>query len=238
MATEYIKFFEGWMDSIETIPDETQRQELALAILRYAFKGEKYQGNSPFVCVMMPTISKAIDATNFFRECGNNGYQKKLSKGATEGAIQGGIEGATKGARYNTNTNTNTNNNTKEKKKKVKDNILPIPSIEEVEEYIKSKGYDIDARAFWAYYDAREWMKDGKPIKNWHLQVATWVNNSNRYDKGKHKPIQINSMPRPAEPERDRNVPLLEGNIPGVDYEYIKRLREEQERKGKLKPKD
>ena len=76
MATEYIKFFEGWMDSIETIPDETQRQELALAILRYAFKGEKYQGNSPFVCVMMPTISKAIDATNYFRECGNKGYQK------------------------------------------------------------------------------------------------------------------------------------------------------------------
>jgi hypothetical protein len=75
----------------------------------------------------------------------------------------------------------------KDKGKKKKEIIIPIPTIEEVEEYIKAKGYTIDARAFWAYYDAREWTKDGKPIKNWHLQIATWVKNSNTYD---NKPRQ------------------------------------------------
>lgn len=242
-----IVILNGWIESMRTITDHVARSELAEAIINYAYDGTPYTGKKEIVKVLMATISNSIDFKKLQREQ-NRENGSKGGNPALKG-IQANNSDNRKDNQADNQADNRPDKPVKEKdidiepanagiKKKKKEIIIPIPSIEEVEEYIKSKGYDIDARAFWAYYDAREWMKDGKPIKNWHLQVATWVNNSNRYDKGKRKPIQTLTMQRPAEPERDRDVPLLEGNIPGVDYEYIKRLREEQERKGKLKPKD
>jgi hypothetical protein len=72
-------------------------------------------------------------------------------------------------------------------------------------------------------------------IHNWVGFKAAWYNREGR--SGVPAPFQNNIHPGNVE-ERDRDVPLLEGNIPGVDYAYIKRLRDEQERKGKLKPKE
>lgn len=71
-------------------------------------------------------------------------------------------------------------------------------------------------------------------IHNWVGFKAEWYNREGR--SGVPAPFQ-NIYTGNVE-ERDRDVPLLEGNIPGVDYAYIKRLRDEQERKGKLKPKE
>jgi hypothetical protein len=71
-------------------------------------------------------------------------------------------------------------------------------------------------------------------IHNWVGFKAAWYNREGR--SGVPAPFQNNIHPGNVE-ERDRDVPLLEGNIPGVDYAYIKRLRDEQARKGKLKPK-
>lgn len=69
----------------------------------------------------------------------------------------------------------------------------------------------------------------------WQGFRAEWYNREGR--SGVPAPFQNNIHPGNVE-ERDRDVPLLEGNIFGVDYAYIKRLRDEQARKGKLKPKD
>lgn len=77
----------------------------------------------------------------------------------------------------NTTPNGDSTKKTKRQKK-----ILPIPTIEEVAEYIKTKGYNLDARAFWSHYDARDWMRHGKVIENWHAQIATWVKNQPLYD--------------------------------------------------------
>lgn len=71
-------------------------------------------------------------------------------------------------------------------------------------------------------------------IHNWVGFKAEWYNREGR--SSVPAPFQNNIHPDNVE-ERDRDVPLLEGNIPGVDYDYIKRLRDEQARKGKLMPK-
>lgn len=42
------------------------------------------------------------------------------------------------------------------------------PTIEEVQAFIKEKGYAVDANEFFRYYAERDWEnKNGKPIKNW-----------------------------------------------------------------------
>ena len=59
------------------------------------------------------------------------------------------------------------------------------PSIEDVEGYIKLKGYRVDAREFFETNAANGWTwKKGKkrlPIKNWKKVLSVWNQNANKY---------------------------------------------------------
>ena len=74
----------------------------------------------------------------------------------------------------NTSINTNirenvlSNDNTLERKR-----FVP-PTVEEIEAYIKEKGYHFDAEAFWAFYDSNGWMVGKNKMKNWKSACVTW----------------------------------------------------------------
>lgn len=53
----------------------------------------------------------------------------------------------------------------KEEEKKGRDFEIPIP--EEVEMYVRERGYQIDARDWWQFYNSRGWKANGKRIMNW-----------------------------------------------------------------------
>ena len=108
--------------------------------------------------------------------------------------------------------------------RKVKKGVNTLTAMENIDKEIIKAGITWDEAVTYCI------------IHNWVGFKAEWYNREGR--SGVPAPFQnIHIHPGNVE-ERDRDVPLLEGNIPGVDYEYIKRLRDEQERKGKLKPKD
>lgn len=50
------------------------------------------------------------------------------------------------------------------------------PTLEDITAYITAKGYHVNARHFYEYYEAGGWKtKDGKSIlKNWRQYVVTW----------------------------------------------------------------
>lgn len=49
------------------------------------------------------------------------------------------------------------------------------PSFEEVKEYVKQLGYQMDPAAFYDYYSEQDWHKNnGQPIKDWKATVRTW----------------------------------------------------------------
>lgn len=48
------------------------------------------------------------------------------------------------------------------------------PSVEEVEEYVKSKGYSVDAETFVNFYDSKGWMIGKNKMKQWRSAVGTW----------------------------------------------------------------
>jgi len=51
------------------------------------------------------------------------------------------------------------------------------PSVEEVEEHIKQKGYHFTANEFWNYYNAQGWkLSNGLAIKDWKSCCVTWEN--------------------------------------------------------------
>jgi predicted transcriptional regulator len=54
------------------------------------------------------------------------------------------------------------------------------PTIDEVESYIKEKGYSIDAERFVSYYESNGWKVGKNPMKDWKMAVVTWSKNDNQ----------------------------------------------------------
>lgn len=48
------------------------------------------------------------------------------------------------------------------------------PTIEEVEEYVKEKGYAVDAESFISFYESNGWKVGSNPMKSWRAAVTTW----------------------------------------------------------------
>jgi len=63
------------------------------------------------------------------------------------------------------------------KKKKI---FIP-PKLEEVENYIKEKKLNINAKEFLDYFEAGNWIDSkGNKVKNWKQKILTW----NNFEKG------------------------------------------------------
>lgn len=68
--------------------------------------------------------------------------------------------------------------NDKEGESKKRTAFLP-PSLEEVQAYIKEKGYSIDAEAFIAFYSSKNWYVGKNKMTNWRMAVVTWSKRPN-----------------------------------------------------------
>lgn len=69
------------------------------------------------------------------------------------------------------------------KQKKGATKFIP-PTLEEVQEYINSKGYDIDATPIFDGYDCNDWKdSQNKQIKNWKQKInQVWLSKAKRVD--------------------------------------------------------
>ena len=48
------------------------------------------------------------------------------------------------------------------------------PSLSEVQEAAREKGYHFDPEAFHAFYESKGWKVGGAPMKDWRAAVRTW----------------------------------------------------------------
>lgn len=72
----------------------------------------------------------------------------------------------------------NTDNQTTKNKTPNKRTGRKNPTLQEVEEHVRAKGYHFDARQFFDYYEASNWhFKSGKPVRNWKQCCVTWEGN-------------------------------------------------------------
>lgn len=62
-------------------------------------------------------------------------------------------------------------------------NIFVHPSVEEVQAYIKEKGYHFDAESFVAFYESNGWKVGRNPMKNWKQACVTWEKRRNGNDR-------------------------------------------------------
>lgn len=85
-------------------------------------------------------------------------------------------------------TVTQQNKNKKENKNKESStNVLlkKRPTLEEVKDYVKSRGNLIDAQKFFDYYEAADWKDSkGQPVRNWKQKAITWERTTTPQTKG------------------------------------------------------
>ena len=63
----------------------------------------------------------------------------------------------------------------KKKKKKYKRVPFVPPTLEEVQVYCESRGNKVDAKQFYDYFTASDWVDSkGNEVKNWKQKVITW----------------------------------------------------------------
>lgn len=61
------------------------------------------------------------------------------------------------------------------------------PTLQEVEEYAKEKGYDLDCEYFWDYWESIGWKRNGTTIKDWKATLRNWVKRESKTSKPKQK---------------------------------------------------
>jgi hypothetical protein len=81
------------------------------------------------------------------------------------------------------------------KKVKVKIKREPVsknpPTLEEIQAYIKEKGYCVDAKKFYDFFDSNNWIDSkNNPVYSWKQKIVTW----NGYGhKSSSRPKQIST---------------------------------------------
>lgn len=85
----------------------------------------------------------------------------------------------------NTTNNTNKKLNNNDGRKRHTHAFVP-PTLQEVEEYARSRNSSVDPKRFWDYFDAGEW-KDakGQPVRSWKQKFITWENKNGETKKEK-----------------------------------------------------
>ena len=63
------------------------------------------------------------------------------------------------------------------------------PTVEEVATYCKERGNNVDAEAFVAFYESKDWMVGKNKMCNWKASVITWERNRND-NNGRNKRTQ------------------------------------------------
>lgn len=70
-------------------------------------------------------------------------------------------------------------NETKQKRKSIKKEFV-APTLKEVQNYISEKNLKVDAKSFYDYFTAGNWIDSkGNKVKNWKQKLQTW----NSYSK-------------------------------------------------------
>lgn len=92
------------------------------------------------------------------------------------------------------------------------------PTLEEVEEYVKSSNRNVDAKMFFDYYSVNDWKDSkGNKVKNWKQKLITW-------DKRDKKSSQIRASVNYVENPNDWS----EGKE--IFEEYYRQKEEERRR--------
>jgi len=76
--------------------------------------------------------------------------------------------------------------------KKVKGKFIK-PSLQDLKDYCKEKGYNIDCEYFLDHYNANGWLVGKNKMKDWKATLRNWHRNKDKFNNGKSEKFDIYS---------------------------------------------
>lgn len=194
-----IVFYDNWGRLLLDLP-ESQRLELIDLVFNYSFNDIERESSDPSVNAIFNMIRDKLDedADKYDEICrkrseaGKRGNEirwgnRKLSQSDTNVA---NVRKCSQKVASIADTDTDTDTDIEKESIKEKDNNAIIrrrftpPALQEVADYVNSKGYSVDPQAFIDFYESKGWMIGKNKMKSWQSAVGTWE----RRQKKDHKP--------------------------------------------------
>jgi len=192
MGRNYAAIPHDYLEEMEELTDE-EFGRLVRGILRYSMTGESFSpvGNERFyvkrVKIAEDNFQTAFDETDRKKsERAKKAAEARWGNAKASASMQEDTQACSSMLtdacdaknKYNKNKlNINKDNKEKEIYKEKEKRFVP-PTVEEVEAYIKEKGYQVDAEKFVAYYESKGWLVGKSPMKSWKAALVTWKKNS------------------------------------------------------------
>lgn len=101
----------------------------------------------------------------------------------------------------------------------------PPPTFEEIQEYVRQMGYEMDPAAFFDYYEETGWLKkNGQPIKDWKASVRTWNRREREFRKSDivGKPVIEPPKYKEFEPEPEIDAVEMPDSVRSAVNTFLK----------------
>ncbi len=73
------------------------------------------------------------------------------------------------------------------------------PTLNEVKAYCTERNSNVDAEAFFFYYETNGWVQGkGKPIRNWHACLSTWERRNKQQEQKSTSALEAWAIVRKA----------------------------------------
>lgn len=187
-------FYPTFLISIEAIKNAAMRLAMFEAVANYGVYGTlpDFTDADPnglldgMFLQMRFSIDEAKAKRSTNRENGSRGGAPKGNKNACKNNRKQPNSTENKQNNPNVNVNDNVNANvisSNENKAKSVSRFV-APTLDEIQEYCKEKGFNLDAAAIYDHYTANGWVQGkNKPIKDWRAAVRQWARREGEFSK-------------------------------------------------------
>jgi hypothetical protein len=174
-------FYSSFSSAIKRLPPDEQLKAL-WSLLDYGLEGKEPEEDGLFMMIfdmakpqIDANIKRKTNGSGGGRPVKTNGYENKkpmVSEMKTNGS-------ANEKPNVNVNVNENDNVNVKKENKEKKAHFVP-PTLENVSEYCRENGYNVDAQRFIDFYESKGWMVGKNKMKDWRAAVRNWSRQSRK----------------------------------------------------------
>lgn len=156
---------------------------LMRAAFSYRFAGELYSGDDVAVDVAFRTVASQIDRYQEF--CNTQSMNAKGSEVQPSAAKYSQSQPSDPPIHVQSMSNPCPiqSNESMADKPPTRHSFSP-PSVDDVREYCREKGYNVDPERFVDYYTSNGWKVGRNPMKDWKAAVRSW-NRKEDVDNGK-----------------------------------------------------
>ena len=186
MERTQFTFYESFYQALARIRKDSDRAKAYDALVRYALYGEEPDTDSlPDSAAMVFIMAMPnIDASRKKAEAGRKGGERKDEAKRKQTASKTEANAKQNASKTEAKPKREREQEREQEREREQMLLSPLtsslrkfspPSVEEVADYVREKGYAVDPEAFVAFYASKGWKVGAAPMKDWKAAVVTWA---------------------------------------------------------------